>query len=149
MKKNTLISLSLFVLLVFAQIEAFACTCITDTDITYEQSIKFNLKNAKAVFTGKVLEVADIFQSNDVNVKIQVDKIWKGNLSKFVVITTSRFSSACGYKFEKGKSYLVFARTFEKSGLKTHLCLPNREIIKAGQELKILGKALKPKKKKI
>jgi hypothetical protein len=80
-----------------------------------------------------------------VSVKIEVKEIWKGILSKKVNIATPEHSGMCGVSFEIGKSYLVFASHSTEGNLSTGLCLNNKELEKAAEELEILGKGKKPK----
>ncbi len=82
------------------------------------------------------------------SVKIEVKEIWKGLLSKEVNIATPNQTGMCGVSFEIGKSYLVFASHSAEGNLSTGLCLKNKELEKAAEELEILGKGKKPKSSK-
>ena len=106
------------------------------------------MKDARAVFSGRVLEINDKPQSREVFVKIKVEKSWKGNFFEEATVTTERSPTECGYPFEVGKSYLVYANGSDESNLITGLCLRNTELQKATDELKILGKGKVPRKRK-
>lgn len=146
MKKSIFLLLSVVALLISTQINAFACSCPTIGG-TLEQHIKWKLKDSKAVFSGKVIEINDKPQSRDFFVKIKVEKLWKGSLSEEVVITTERSTASCGYPFEVGKNYLVYTHGSGAMNLTTGLCMNNLELQKATEELKILGKGKKPRKR--
>lgn len=147
MKKITFLTLIFVALFVFPQMKALACTCVQIGNETLEQEIKAQLKNDKAVFVGKVIEINDRSEQGNRLVKFQVEQFWKGGLSEEITIASDKSRSSCAYPFEKGKSYLIFAVTYNNN-LFTGLCMSNREISKAAEELKILGKGTKPKKDK-
>jgi hypothetical protein len=146
MKKTIFSLLGIFAFLIFSHLNAFACNC--PTVIGVEQELKWKLKQLAAVFSGKVIEINKIPQSRDVSVKIEVKEIWKGLLSKEANIATPEHTGACGVSFEVGKSYLVFASHSAEGNLITGLCLNDKELEKASEELEILGKGKKPKSNK-
>ena len=152
MKKIIILTLTFFGLLLLPQIDVFACSCV-DIPQTLEQEIKGRLKDSKAVFSGEILKISETSQTRDVigldvTVKIRLKEIWKGQLTKEVIIKTPDNSAACGYSFEVGKSYLVFAHSRKGKILATGLCSGNRLLETATEELKILGKGKKPQKRK-
>ncbi len=148
MRKFIFFSINVFALLMFLQIDALACRCVVDPDQTLEQNINAHLKNAKAVFSGEVREIYPFFfgqniPGKDILVKIRVDESWKEILPEEINIVTD--NSSCGYRFEKGKSYLVFANSSDEYDLTTAKCLPNKELENATEELRILGEGKKEK----
>jgi hypothetical protein len=152
MKKIIILTLTFFGLLLFTQRNVSACSCV-DIPQTLEQEIKGRLKASKAVFSGEILKINETSQRRDVTgldvtVKIRLKEVWKGQLTKEVIITTPDNSAACGYSFQVGKSYLVFADTTKGKILGTGLCSGNRRLETATEELKILGKGKKPQKRK-
>jgi hypothetical protein len=114
-----------------------ACTCAPPQSATQE------LKRATAVFSGKVLEAkrhkqsADLFAS--VEVVFEVEKVWKGVDEKTVSIFTSSQSSACGYRFKEGRTYLVYAHGIAEGRLATSICSRTRRLKDAREDLKELG----------
>jgi hypothetical protein len=78
---------------------------------------------------------------------MRLKQVWKGQLAREVIINTPDNSAACGYSFEVGKSYLVFAHSLEGKTLATRLCSGNRPLETNSEELKILGKSKKSLKK--
>lgn len=146
MKRTIFSLLGIFALLIFSQYSVFACSCPTIGGI--DQELKWKLKELQAVFSGKVIEITKVPQSRDISVKIEVKEIWKGRISLEVNITTPDHPGACGVLFEIGKSYLVFASRSDEGNLTTGLCLNNRELEKAAEELEILGKGKQPERSK-
>jgi hypothetical protein len=79
--------------------------------------------DAEAVFIGKVIEL------DRYKLKLQVYKVWKGKPANELIMSTSiiklesglEMVSSCIYNFEKGKSYLIFAKksNFSQSILDT------------------------------
>jgi hypothetical protein len=144
MKKAVFSLFGIVAFLIFSHINVVACSC--PTVVRLEQELKWKLKQLQAVFSGKVIEISKIPQTRDVSVKIKVKEIWKGLLSKEVNIATPDSSAMCGVPFEIGKSYLIFASRSAEENLSTGLCLKNKELEGAAEELEILGKGKKPKK---
>ena len=142
MKKIFFIATSLFLLNTNA---ANACSCMPTTP---EQS----LKNANAVFAGKVINVVEArgggrgVQSpslNGVKVIFEVSKVWKGTPTQQLVITTPDSSASCGYNFEKGQNYLVYAST-QDNQLQTGLCSGTKTLSTAQADLAVLGRGETP-----
>lgn len=95
-----------------------------------------------AVFTGKVLEVDEKYNSTT-KVKLSVSETWKGVNTKEVVIYTAMDSAACGVYFEKDKDYLVYAH-LEDGEYTTYLCSRTTELTHAQSDLKELGEGTVP-----
>lgn len=105
-----------FLFLLFGARETFACSCAPR-----EATANDDFQKAAAVFTGRVLDVQRKESSNTVTVKLAVQKYWKGKISKEVKIMTAKDSAACGFNFEVGKDYLVYA-TETEGKLSTNIC---------------------------
>lgn len=145
MKKNLLL------LAFFTSMSSFACSC-------HEVKIRKSYKEADLVFTGEVLDVKEIklkhkfisdgkeqfFESDKHEYTFEIKAIYKGKqILKKVKISTDPDEAACGYRFEKGKTYLVYSyRTdfevnsdlvgenkVEKPFYTTHLCTRTTTII--------------------
>ncbi|MFB2919074.1 MULTISPECIES: hypothetical protein [Aerosakkonema] len=146
MKKILLVAASLLVLL--NSNPADACSCLSaNPRRSYQQ--------ARAVFAGKVTDIVvrqravDRQPNNDneadrlfteVKVTFEVTKVWKGRISRQAVVMTSRSSASCGYNFEKGKEYLVYAAN-EDAELTTGLCSGTKPLAMAQADLSILRNA--------
>jgi len=147
MKKILLIATSF---LIFGANSANACKCIQSTP---EQSFS----RAKTVFSGRVVDVVE--QSpverqsprgdedpnflNGVKVIFEVSEVWKGNNKRRLVVTTSDSSASCGYSFQKGEEYLVYA-SGEEAQLQTGLCSGTKTLSDARADLAVLGEGETP-----
>lgn len=137
-----------------------------------------SLQNAPIVFSGLAasikLEIHDPsgvpvnnivpYASVDQIVNFQVRKVWKGDVGTSVVVQTGSHASRdcgvgnCGYKFEAGKSYLVFAyqgewgsapsdHTFPvtpSASIVTDKCTRTKLLSQASADLAALGQARLP-----
>jgi hypothetical protein len=109
MKKAVYISLAL-VLFVFASAEnAFACGCAASLE-PLEKQIQAAFTNSVAIFSGTVVEVRESrADESKFIVKLKVAQSWKGAAKGEIFITTAKESSMCGYFFQIGEKYLVYA----------------------------------------
>lgn len=110
---------------------------------------------AAAVFAGRVSAI-DQGQSADgashYQVTIQVSTVWKGAVGRETVVFTSSNSASCGYSFEVGKDYLVYAaktggetpRAYPDNALSTGLCSRTSPLASAGDDLAALGTGAMP-----
>ncbi len=129
----------------FAQ-GVYACSCAATP------APRQALKEAKAVFAGEVIskesfEATDKFGSQPVvRVKFSVGRVWKGVAGAEAVVLTSGYEPACGYHFEKGKKYLVYAYPdrWGLGGLETGICNRTRGLAEAARDLRAIGKGSKP-----
>lgn len=151
---NQILSLIMFLLLTPSMAEA---RCFIPQKPTVE------LGKAKAVFTGKVIGreyVKEIFSEEGVTaerlvIKIAVERVWKGDVSKEVSMYTSQVRHPNGltsmmaedFNFADDKRYFIYAfGTFDR--LQTSGCTRTREVEKAGDDLKELGEGFEPSEKK-
>lgn len=150
MNKIIFSSLLSFGLLVFTTIDAVACGCeLPIPKLSLKQQVNKAQKKSAAVFTGRVLEITKQPQNFYVTVKLLVEDSWKGNLPQEVTITTGLGNGDCGYKFEVGESYLVFANGANENKLSTGICHRTKILSESAQDLKILGKGKVSRKDKI
>ncbi|MEZ4700611.1 MAG: hypothetical protein R2834_09810 [Rhodothermales bacterium] len=120
-----------FLLLAFAPAAAYACSCVMPGTPAAERN------QAAAVFSGRVRSIVEI--DDRLIVRIDVDKSWKGISDGEVVVTTATNSAACGYGFEKGKSYLIYAHAFDGAGLSVNLCSRTQRLEEADADIVALG----------
>jgi hypothetical protein len=144
LKKILLFATSLLVLTADL---ANACSCLQTTP-------KQSLGRSSAVFSGKVLDV-DIVEDNsprdplssyfnpEVRVKFAVSEVWKGKTEQQLVVVTSGSSASCGYSFQKGQEYLVYASD-QEAKLQTGLCSGTKPLADAKEDLAVLGKGETP-----
>lgn len=125
-------SVLLIVFSLFIQ-QAWACTCVPSP------SVEESFKSADAVFTGTVMKIEQeldttIDDHGDTilvfgwvkTVTIKLDTDYKNTNTKagnIITIQTASNSAACGYYFQKGKRYMVYANTNKEDGiLSTNIC---------------------------
>lgn len=65
-----------------------------------------------------------------------VNRNWGKNTDKIMVVNTP-FDRDCGYHFDQGRTYLVFAT--RKFNVKTFFCSGNKPLSEAGADLARLG----------
>ena len=104
---------------------------------------------ADAIFAGRVAQirwkVAEI-DSGHADSKMMFllavfvpTKSWKGDVADTVVVWTPDNVGACGFTFEEGEQYLVFATTRDATSLSSGLCTGTRTLAEAGPYLRVLG----------
>lgn len=74
---------------------------------------------------------------------------WKGIKDKMVTVETGLGGGDCGYGFQEGESYLIYAyRTNGEDGkpgpLRTNICTRTRPLSKAKGDIKALGDSKMP-----
>lgn len=123
----------------------YACSCVAPGPTPLE-----TLEASIAVFSGEVVAVDapeslnGITTSADpVKYTFDVEQVWKGPVQPALTVTTARDDASCGYPFEVGQSYLVYA-TGHVSGLITHTCTRNQPLASAGEDLAALGQGSVP-----
>jgi hypothetical protein len=117
-----------------------ACSCVEP------QSVEAELLRSKAVFAGKVLEVKEnktLSGYMTKSVLLEVSQSWKGVTESQVIITTGQGGGDCGYDFQKGIEYLVYANPSSMYGdedeLVTIICSRTNELSAAKEDIVILG----------
>jgi hypothetical protein len=78
-----------------------------------------------------------------VAVLFEVTNTWKGVNETQVRVYTATNSASCGFNFNLGDEYLVYA-SGDKSRLITGLCDRTTHISKAAKDLDVLGEGLQP-----
>lgn len=135
MKRGTLHAFILFVM-VMASIFSFpttsyGCSCMKPP------APNEALNNADRVFTGTVTLIQVDPITTKKNIQFSVTQNFKGS-GKTVEVKTKANSASCGFLFETGKEYLVYA---DENGSKyeTNLCMRTTEVSLASKELMILN----------
>lgn len=146
MKKIFFLTLVSFCFFTFGAAESFACSCILDEETPAEIQIKKAYESAAAVFSGEVVEITKEPDDFNVRVKLKLEKSWKSDLSEEVIIRTGINDGLCGYKFEIGKKYLVYA-SGENENLRTDICRRTASLSK-NSDIVVLDKIKKPIKAK-
>lgn len=113
--KKLLLSIFVFSALFTAQVQpAYACSCIMPGTPQEEMG------NAEAVFSGRVLEIEET--GYGYNVTLEVLEAWKGVDGSTVQVHTGMGGGDCGFNFEEGKEYMVYAALGEGELLEVYIC---------------------------
>jgi hypothetical protein len=112
----------IFALLAFSAPSAFSCSCAP------KPSVGKALSQADAVFVGRVIawhnatiETAPGHSSSGYSFAFEVEKLFKGARASEVAVLTGIGRGDCGYPFQVGEQYLVYA-FYTKEGLETNIC---------------------------
>lgn len=125
-------------LLFFLPAEAHACSCVPPPPPQEA------LEKHSAVFSGKVIKIKmpeekEIMSSADpVHVLFNVKEVWKGEIEKQVGVSTAMSTASCGFHFESGGEYIVYA-SGEMDALKVSLCSRTALLFDAEEDLQSLG----------
>jgi len=117
-----------------------ACTCAPPGTPTEE------LQKSDAVFIGTVIDLTPVNRDQSGmflfhKVKLEVKSYWKGvNLGE-VTVTTAAQSGMCGFAFEQGSTYLVYAFV-QGDSLLTNICTRTKRLSEAEEDVEELGKPL-------
>lgn len=82
---------------------ADACSCVAPA------AAEIALDESQAVFVGKVEKITKASQGK-LSVEMSAERHFKGASDARITVTTNEFSASCGYRFEEGVRYLVYAR---------------------------------------
>ncbi|RJE86885.1 hypothetical protein D3P07_17030 [Paenibacillus sp. 1011MAR3C5] len=117
---------------------ASACSC------ALLGSVNEAKQNNDVVFDGTVKvkkEPVRLFSKSSadpVTWTFEVHEIWKGKVSPTIAVTSAQSSASCGYEFQEGSRYVVYARNSGES-LDVSLCSRTALHSAAGQDLAELG----------
>ncbi len=136
-KRFILCSLILFSFMAINTETAHACSCVLPGPPEAE------LARSVAVFSGRVVKrdapVGLVVSSADpVEVTFEVYSVWKGPAYSTITVTTARSGASCGYAFEKGEEYLVYADGSADS-LTVSMCSRTQPLGWAEDDLAALG----------
>ncbi|WP_274365957.1 hypothetical protein [Paenibacillus thermotolerans] len=118
---------------------AYACSC------AMPRTVEEEFAAMDAVFSGKAVRVDRPAEgsSGDVTVRFEVERAWKGVDQAEVTLKTAQYEESCGFSFESGQSYLVYANKDGESWA-TNYCTRTAAIQKAGGDLKQLCEGFEP-----
>ncbi len=120
---------------------AQACSCIAN------YSPIDSLDSSDSVFLGKVMNLDGIpgenkeFAGDDyVLVTFEVSRVWKGELSTNVIVSTALEGATCGLgrSFTIGEEYIVYAGG-DEGELMTHLCTRTAHVSNAQEDIAALN----------
>lgn len=106
------------------------------------------LNRSDAVFAGQVESIQDSLTSGfmgpgqDYDVTFDIMRVWKGPETDTLKVKTSSSSASCGYSFQEGEDYLVYANEeyqVEDGDLTVSLCSRTASLENAEQDVAALG----------
>jgi hypothetical protein len=130
--------------LLLSSTPALACSCVP-------QSVAQAKQDAVAIFEGRVTTIVDDPESAadvvpEQSVTLSVVRSWRAlENQETVTLRTAKSGATCGYMFELGQSYLVYAGG-ESGKLDVHSCSRTRPMKEASEDLAALGAGVTPVK---
>lgn len=118
---------------------ARACSCMRQTPEDAQ-------RGAALIFEGRVIDVEPASQPTEsTTVQLEVVRVFKGTLGESLRVKTAADSAMCGYVFEAGQSYLVYADG-SADDAQVSLCSRTTPMTSAGvnEDLKVLGMGATP-----
>lgn len=122
---------------------AWACSC----DVA---PLEAEVERNDVVFAGEVTRIRDGGQDHQLGtglreVRVDVERVWKGDLPEQVSVHTEKREASCGYTFDTARSFLVFVREDAQDRLRASLCSRTAPIEEAGEDLETLGVGYAPR----
>lgn len=102
----SLLSLTLMSPLVTPAPRVHACSCVIPGTPVEE------MEKSDAVFSGQVIEMEST--PTGYVVSLEVFEFWKGDVPEEVTVQTGMGGGDCGFNFERGKNYMVYAHAAEE-----------------------------------
>jgi hypothetical protein len=109
-------------------------------------SVDYELSRPGAVFSGEVVDVREgppikMMGSRlpSSKVTLKVDEVWNGPRQETLEVSTPSDGVLCGYHFEEGQEYLVYAEGKE-GPFKVDMCGGTKQLSKADAEVAFLEK---------
>jgi hypothetical protein len=150
-RPTILLSASIFSLMLLP-LHAHACGCgplsleyMTGKKVTAKRLVRDELKRSKAVFSGEVLTIGVARNAYWV-VTFKVERTWKYVEADEVTILTPATDWTCGYNFEVGQRYLVYASLLEAELWTNHCTRTGRIAGGVPNDLRFLGKGRAPRR---
>lgn len=113
-------------------------------------SVEEEFERSKAVFSGKVVEVKEKRSLKGYTTKsvlFEVANTWKGVKQSQITITTGLGGGDCGFDFNEGEDYLVYANESTMYGtesLVSIICDRTNELSSSQDDIAILGEGQPP-----
>jgi len=123
MKLQTLI----FIIIFFISItKAIGCTCIAEKK-SLKRKVKNEFYSSDIIFTGNAIAIKDLnthptrsSSGDPIQYTFEIIKKLKGvDTKRKIQVISTRGGSSCGYTFQIGKTYMVYANTSNYYGTTT------------------------------
>lgn len=111
---------------------AYACSCVRP------EPVNESVAQATAVFAGRVIDIEPV-DNRRIEVDFDVETVWKGATTSTISIYTAPNSAMCGYSFEEGRSYLVYAHQRQGTLLQVSQCSRTNLLSQSDGDLAILN----------
>jgi hypothetical protein len=128
-------------LFIFSFMTAWACDC--EPKATPQEAYAA----ADIVFVGKVINAETNWISGGYKYIFQVERTWKMSADTLLYLKTP-LEQDCGYIFEKGKRYLVYANK-KFTAKETDSCSGSKTIEEATEDLQLWGEGTTPRDPKM
>lgn len=122
---------------------AMACSCGN------ESNVQIALEQADAVFAGRVIALklaprlsedpTVSFAIEDLEVTVAVHSRWKGEITAETLVYTAFTCCVCGFPFQIGEEYLIYALADDEGKLRTSICSQTALLANASDDLGLLG----------
>ena len=125
----------------------FACSCIP------AESPAESAAKASAVFRAQVVAVERLEGRQGAQYQratLRVDTVWKGTVATETMVYTGSNSADCGYPFQPGGEYIIYANTntatndWPSAALTTSICSRTRPVAEVADDLAALGPGKPP-----
>lgn len=122
--------------------QVHACSCVVPGSPS-EEIDKFD-----AVFAGRVVSIEHSFgpdklpsPGDQTTIGFQVSAVWKGAVSRDMDVTTPPTGGACGFAFEQGQEYIVYAYDSADAdrGYSVNICSRTALLAEAQEDLDAFG----------
>jgi hypothetical protein len=147
MNRRPLAALASVVLTVLGVVFLLPPDCASACSCAMPPGSRDALADSDAVFSGEVVAVeqgtATATSPGYDTATLRVSEAWKGSGRGTLEVRTPSQGTACGYRFEEGREYLVYAYT-GKQGLEVDSCGATEPLSEAGADLAALGDGEKP-----
>ena len=147
MGRRPLAALASVVLAVLGVVFLLPPQCASACSCAMPPASQDALADSEAVFSGEVVAVeqgtATASGPGYDTATLRVSEVWKGSGRGTLDVRTPSQGTACGYHFEEGHEYLVYAYA-GKQGLEVDSCGATKPLSRAGANLEALGEGEKP-----
>lgn len=125
-------------ILVFVLVDkSLACRCMPSF------SVEVSFEESSAVFSGEVIKKVQT-PAYEYEVTFRILENYKGIKERKVLVYTGLDAATCGYAFEEGVKYLVYANRMNNK-FYTNICTRTRPLSDAKEDLAILKENKKKK----
>ncbi|MXY43763.1 MAG: hypothetical protein F4Y50_06880 [Dehalococcoidia bacterium] len=128
--------------------QVYACSCVQPGTPSEE------LEKISAVFAGRVVSVRHSYDPDGRSVTrddrstigFEVSAVWKGTVYEDMSITTPPTGGSCGFTFEEGEEYIVYAydSPYVEGGYTTGICSRTALLEQAQEDIDELGEGRAP-----